>query len=320
MTMTPKVKKPLGMNNFDKLAAASILGPKTASSSEVKVKLEARIAKLENLHASLAEVTASVSQLYLIKTEQGRLKKLTTAINKTKALMVEAKGVTGMKTPLTQCMNELVSLREGVFTNAATDKKTLSVLASIEATDQVDKLLVVAKSRLETLASETDDDDSEYLQKVSRIIKENNKESQKLEPLKTKPFAIARVPVIPIGGFISSAKLNSLGIKAEEMSGYPVIHNQLVLGLNAKLLVKDAATLKGDKLKAKLNAELMHIKKLVEHKTNTKLQLVSQRPFPYQGGTWYWLMPERELNTMAKAFPGKAVKVSSWGFAFSASK
>jgi hypothetical protein len=70
------------------------------------------------------------------------------------------------------------------------------------------------------------------------------------------------------------------------------------------------------KLPAEIKAEAERLTKLLEKKLRVKLKWVSEKPFSKNAGVWFWLMPDRELDQLAKAAPSKSVKITRWGFAF----
>ncbi len=390
-----------GKNNFDRLEAAGLVaGPD--DSENLKAKTEARVQALTKLVAKLKKVETFLATLHVIEKPR-QLKRLNEASAALRTILGEKLPV-GAKRHVEACVNEVISLKEGIYaSNTRFDQQTLALTASAKARDELEAMVQSAELRLEKVQADATDDlgMEEFFDKAKAIIEKNAHEAAKLEPIGDKPFVIARAPVVPSDRSLQTDKLPQLGFKSESIAGYAVIHNQIVLGINAKYLashdrganadiadmhrklkeadltieeVKRAAVKlkealsdlsKVDKEQAdpvflqkkedevtKRQTELKHmidkigfdpsvllklekdskqshnalpqaikdeaerLRKLLERKTNQKLQFVTARPSPYKAGTWFWLMPERDLNNLAKAFPAKRVSISHWGFAF----
>jgi hypothetical protein len=266
-------------------------------------------------------------------------------------------------------------------------------------------LVESSRHRLEKIVADSsaESDMEDFYKNAGEVIKRTEHEAVKILPIKDKPFVLTRAPIVPMDGSISAEKLPQLGFKSESISGYPVIHNQLVLGINPKMMashdpadnakfaemqkkLKDADLTieqikrqrgrirdaqmdlsKVDKEKAKpdflkqkeeavrkaesdlkdmidragidpdeyikldqrvkrshnavpqaVKDEADRLRKLLERKKGVKLRFVSDSPRSHPGnpGIWFWLMPDKELDMLAKAAFGKRVNVSRWGFAF----
>lgn len=398
---------PLGKNNFDKLEAAGLVaGPDDAEN--LKFKTEARVAQLGTLIGKVTKVQAYLAELYVLPKPR-QLKRLTAAQIALRELHKE-KLPTGAKRHIEACLNEVTSLREGVYSsNTKLDKQTLALTASTKARSELESMVEAANHRLEKVIADSSSelDMEEFYKKAADVIKKNASESKKIDNIVDKPWLMTRVPVVPTDGSLVAEKLPGLGFKSESLSGYPVLHNQLVLGINPKHLashsdesvqriaeinkklkdanvrVEDLKNLAGrvrdtaldlrkfteaeekekdsvkpellkraqdaaaDALKKykaladkaefdleeyqKLNSQVKRshaaqpeaikkeaerLRKLMEKKTRTNLRFVSEKPFSYKGGVWFWLMPDRELDLLARASLAKRVSITRWGFAF----
>lgn len=402
-------RNPLGLNNFAQLEAAGLVAGADDFDS-MKAKTEARVQELGTLVTKVTKVQAYLADLSLLERPR-QLKRLTEASIKLKELHATSLPV-GAKRHIEACLNEVVSLKEGVYaTNTRLDQQTLALTACAAAKTELTAMIESASHRLEKITADSSDDldEEEFFKKIGDIITKNSTESTKLAPIANKPFVLARVPVVlPVDGPISAEKLPQLGFKSESLSGYPIIHNQLALGINPKYLsshdpaisskleelnrkmkaagidmeqikkvqnsmrsgqkqiealekegeedekkkaknapeiarlqdlVKKAQTridnfkvLVGDpkeiadmadKLKkshaaqpAEIRAEAERIIKQLERMKKVKLRLVADKPFSYKSGVWFWLMPDKELDMLARASRTKRVSVTRWGFAF----
>lgn len=228
---------PLGKNNFDKLEAAGLVaGPD--DTENMKFKTEARVAQLGDLIGKVVKVQAYLAELYVLPRPR-QLKRLTAAHTALRGLHAEKLPV-GAKKHIEACLNEVISLREGVFSsNTSLDKQTLALTASAKAKTELQSMVEAATLRLEKVMADSSSemDMEEFYRKAEDVIKKNQVEMFKLLPIADKPWIMIRVPVA-VGqvGVLSTEKLPGLGFKSDSISGYPVLHNQLVLGINPKTL------------------------------------------------------------------------------------
>lgn len=394
---------PLGKNNFDRLEAAGLVAG-ADDSENLKAKTEARVSELNTLITKVRRVEAYLADLYVLPRPR-QLKRLASTAQALRELH-GSKLPVGTKKHIASCLNEVISLREGVYaSNARMDRQTLALTASVKARSELQAMVESAQHRLEKVVADSSSelDLEEFYKKAGDVIKKNDAESTKIAPIKDKPFLLARVPVVPTDGSLSAEKLPQLGFKSESLSGYPVIHNQLVLGINPKMMAShgdaeankfaemqrtlkesgvtieeikkalgkvkdmmlDVGRLDPEKADPKLleqkkqelgnlqdranalvkksgidpaefvklsqqlrrshsavpqavRAEAEKIRLMLEKKKKVKLRFVSENPVSdtKRGGVWFWLMPDRELDMLAKASLGRRVSITRWGFAF----
>jgi hypothetical protein len=397
------MKNPMGMNNFDKLEAAGLYAPADNTEGQ-KAKIEARVNDLGILISKVSKVEAFLSVLPTLEKPR-QLKRLASAGKGLRELLATPLPQ-GTKKHIEACLNEVISLREGIFaSNTSLDKTMLALTASSKARTELSALVESSRHRLEKIVADSsaESDMEDFYKNAGEVIKRTEHEAVKILPIKDKPFVLTRAPIVPMDGSISAEKLPQLGFKSESISGYPVIHNQLVLGINPKMMashdpadnakfaemqkkLKDADLTieqikrqrgrirdaqmdlsKVDKEKAKpdflkqkeeavrkaesdlkdmidragidpdeyikldqrvkrshnavpqaVKDEADRLRKLLERKKGVKLRFVSDSPRSHPGnpGIWFWLMPDKELDMLAKAAFGKRVNVSRWGFAF----
>jgi deoxyinosine 3'endonuclease (endonuclease V) len=302
------------------LQLGSKAGPNEA---QVLSKLEARAQALAELRVALHKATLSVSKLYVAE-KPDQLKRLTLARKKI-VLIANSKPPIGVAKALRACVNELTSLREGVFVGTATDKKTLAIVACTEAVQHIDLLIDKNAKRIAEAKSITSagSADPVFQEEIEHVIKKNAADASKLESLKGKQFVICRVPVVAVAKTTLDFQTVKLkGFKAEDIGGYPVIHNQLVIGINKTMLGLKKSELSEEGLSIKsIPADkwakaAMEVLSLVRKQTKVKYQLVDARPYGYAGGAWFWAMSDKDLSLFASAFPGKAISMRSWGFGF----
>ncbi len=213
-------------------------------------------------------------------------------------------------------------MREGIYTaSTRIGKKELALLTVAAALTDIEAMVVSSSVKLEKIIADSSNsaDLDEFYKKAADVIEKHSKEQTKVTPIQNKPFIVLRLPVVPADGGLSVDKLTRLGFSTENLSGYAVLHNQLVIGINPNELIGDtASSMRGETAAKKIREEAERIKKVLEKKTKVRLQFVSEKAFSFESGTWFWLMPNREIDAFAKAFPGSHIKVQRWGFAFNA--
>jgi uncharacterized protein YegJ (DUF2314 family) len=226
----------------------------------------------------------------------------------------------GTKKHVAHCLNELTSLREGVYaSNTVVDRKALMLIATASAKEEIVQMVSAAENRMQKVLAESSDfrDTEELFRHAAEVIDTNSKEAVKLDDIQTKPFVIARVPVVAADSIINIDKLSRLGFKVDNLSGYAVIHNQLVIGISPRSVLGDkAGAIKSEKTATAIREEADRLRKLLQKKMGVKLQLVSDKSYSFKKGTWFWLMTDKELDSLASVINGNHVKIQRWGFAF----
>jgi hypothetical protein len=206
-------------------------------------------------------------------------------------------------------------LKEGVFSGAACDRNTLSVLACGDAIDEVKRVHAKAKARLETLTAASDADTEKYYKDIGDKIQKYAPESKNLDGIKDKPFLVARSPVIPMGVTPSHGQMTDLGFKVDTLDGYVVMHGQIVIGINSAFLKAKNSSKPGAHHNQIIEAA-HEVAARISKAKNERMFFVSDDPIKYKSASWFWLMTAAELKRFARCFPSKSVRITSWGFAF----
>jgi hypothetical protein len=292
---------------------------KAPEETQVKEKLQARAKALVALKAKLEKATLKVSKLYVVEKPE-QLKRLTSAL-KTVQTILASKPPLGVSKCLKAASNELTSLREGVFIGAAVDKKTLSIIACTKAVKHVEQLIANAQNAVANVGQEEEvraaESEENEVDNFGKVLKQTEKEAHNIDALQKKPYVLTRVPVVPLlKGAINTGALNKAGFKIDRIGDYNVFHNQLVLGINKSFLELRKGQIERQIDPKKIMAKANEIKKMVEKETGVKYHFVLDKPYGAKGGSWFWLMTERDLSAFSKAFPGGFVKVERFGFAF----
>lgn len=276
--------------------------------------------KLKKLNAALASLAVSERPMALKRLQQAQV-----YVEGLRPIAPQ-----GVSSLLKIISNELISLREGIFTGNA-KPKDLVLLSGLETLEKVNSIKTKLVSKIKASEDTLTEDP------VEKLLIKNREQEKKLPSLSGKPFVVGRAPV-SFGlqsknytgiGDLDTAKLSHSGFKVDTLYGYSVMHNQLVIGVS-KLALEDTP-----KIKVKVNKfkdgkpvtvvkrreatyldVVNNLKKQIENQTKQKYTLVSDLSYGYQGGSWFWLMPTVDADRFAKAFPGGHLKLPRWGFAF----
>ena len=155
---------------------------------------------------------------------------------------------------------------------------------------------------------------------------------------------MTRAPIVPMTKTpFSVQKLKAFGFRVQDLEGYPILEDQLVLGIMHAGInddVQDIVDKKMAKTKSKgmddktrvekahkmLDQEMERISKeldenlleSVKHEY-ANLKLIEFGPSYWAGAAWYWLVPNSHLNLFNKSSIAKVsqmTQVKSWSFPF----
>ena len=352
------------LSQMDRIIESMTMGGTPSVSEEAKLEaVAARARDLKEVRAKLMRLTIVMSKLYTAP-KPDKLKKLTAA-RKAVQQIIDDKPPVGVAKPLRACVNELTSLREGVFIGAVSDRKALTLLTVQATIEHVDDLIKKCEARSTNIKAQLAVNAGSGMDEgdVDKVIRRNAKESAKMPNLANKDYGVVRAAVVPVlTKFFPPERLidslKHMGFSVDNMAGYPAIHNQLLIGVNVPRIQKEAYRIVEEKkrldeekkareaeekekrkgkrrVKVKIepdneyaedaeyswgNLKPLEIAKqvaeMLEKHMGTPLIFGTDVPTPYKGVSWYWVVPAREMNRLAKAFPGGHLQVREWGFAF----
>lgn len=312
------------LSQMEKIVSALQVGSKAGpDDAQILLKAERRVTALKELRVQLNAATIQVSSLYVVSKPK-QLQRLTAAL-KTVTTIANSKPPIGVKNHLRAALNELTSLREGVYIGAATTQKALSLMSCTDALTHVDSLIIAAQKSYEAKKVSAGADDQMWAEEIENVIKRTSEDSKNLQSLKDKDWVISRVPVIVVAkssgaastGYLSIDALKRAGLKVDSLGGYPVLHNQLLIGINPRIFgMSEEQKAKGKSIpRSDWFRVADEVRKLIQKQTKQRLQFVDERAYGAAGGAWFWVMPERELDMFGSAFPGKSVRLQNWGLA-----
>lgn len=313
------------------------------SQDEIQVRLDAllaRRARLVEVKTKVRKVNAALANLAVAPvTKQIGL------IRSAQAYVADIKEIpTGVKPLLRTIHNELQSLHEGILAKAVR-KKDLVLTAGVQVVREIDAILAKVESNLVKLSSSLEDVDRNVL-----VLKKNQEQRDKIPAFNGREFVVGRAPVAftfqnkqkhSSVGYVDQEKLDNMGFKSDNLGGYTVIHNQLVIGIDSHAVydkqvgedgkqsikrqqVKDTTVVfkKGNPTRVLKARDKLHIDvarkvlKMLERRFNAQFDFVSEYAVGLNGGEFFWVMSVQDFRRLAKAFPGGHLKISRWGFAF----
>jgi len=308
-------KMGLAAKNLSQMSKLSDYGISAASEDKFlaanRSKVEESLTKLRKTRAFVEAVVTKVGTLPLLKNKHERMIVLSNVSKKLEAARTQPLP-TSVRKPFNIFCNEIQSLKDGIFAEVV-DKREMTVLNGQELIATIDKSISRQEARLNQadVTAASNQAEEEAFQHAAEVIKKNQKEAQRLDSIKGKEFVVSRVPIVAMTKHpMSVQKLQHSGIKAELVSGYVMINNQLVLGLNKEALEQPTS-----KRKLKPEQAAQELLKSIAASMQQKLQFVTMDPYPYKGALWYWIGTEYDVNALMKAAGGRLV-MNRWGFAF----
>lgn len=218
--------------------------------------------------ARLAAVQVRISRLNIVET---KLRKLNIAlanlafgekphqlklIRSARAYIdtIKAEPVQGVSASLRVMDNELISMKEGIVSNAVT-MSDLVLTSGVQALNKVKELKLEAADRLNRLTAELtasgEYDPTEY------EINVNQSELDQIPDFSGHEFILHRAPMVFTGqnssdtkfskvGYVDVGVLSRLGFSAAIIGGYTVVKKQMAIGINPKMLTTPVTNSDGD--------------------------------------------------------------------------
>ena len=289
-----------------------------------KVLSEKRITQLAQLTNRVTKVMTGLAGLSTAKKPE-QLKMLDAALKTIESM--RAIKVTGTRKAIDACQNEIVSLREAVFSNTKLKKVDYVLDACLAAIESFQKLTKLTNRRMELDEAGNSnvalDEEGNDIAVVT--IMKHLKEANKLPKFGDKLYVLGRAPVVVVttgrsdfklrnqpSQFVDRSKLEKGGFKVDVLDGYAIIRDQMVIGVNRSAIPQD----KNRKLQFSIEDVRDEVLDAVQRQTKKRWQVVVEHGYGHRGGAWFWIMPEQEMVQFAKAFPGGHPKLNEWGFAF----
>ena len=238
--------------------------------------------------------------------------------------LTEIKTPIGLKTYVTEFQNEIESARDA-FTVGDIPLENISF-------DSLQKVKTITQTLIDSLNTRITDlkengVDLSYVKDEANLVeatlKTANEEMQRLARIKDKPYLVCEAPVIcvPHNAFfiIENAKKS---FRVSIIGGYPILHDQLVVGVNRSVTKQNST-----------ESTLKEVIKKLESKKGVKYIRIGAHGAPAavsgRGIVWYWLMSEENAEKFRKCFRNygaagmvstktlglQGIAIRDWGFA-----
>ncbi len=306
-------------------------------------KLNARLVAVNAVKLKIRKLNAFITEGAL-RIESPKAMKMHLAVAAKYVQNIE-KPPQGVRASLTIIQNELQSFSEGL-----TGKRVNPTDVTLKACVQAIKILDDIRAKIESNITKLSASDEERIGPDEQLLLKNREAKEKIPPFNGKSFVVCRVPVAftfankkhSSVGYLNQEVLDNLGFSTDNLGGYTILHKQLMIGIDPlaafnreadvenntielkRKRVKEPTVVfkKGNPTRVMKSKDVEHIDearrvlKLMQTKTGVKYAFVSERGVGFNKGEFFWVMPEADINRLARAFPGGANKIDKWGFAF----
>lgn len=230
-----------------------------------------------------------------------------------------------------EMLNTLTSVEEGI----ASGDLTLNG-AKRELRDAFQKYRLAVEKVLDALIIPTQEDEARSLEDVLKrstetlLSFEKNRTAIK-ERIKSQGVVVTTAPVLVLSApGLDVAKLKYNGFKSKSVEGYPVIEEQMVVGISVDVVLNRIPGRKFDEktsqpLKPSTPEQRQEVKAefletvLTRFKNRKLIQLGNE--VAYEGTSWFWLAPSDHVKLFKSCTTSphtvNSLSIKSWGFPFS---
>jgi hypothetical protein len=280
------------------------------------VKRQLKLNKLNAYANFVGKARTAINQIHTLdRAKQGRL--LQAVLKKLNIIEVPV----GYKKLNASLINETKGLIDG-YNDGLTDELTQTQFSAVYATVKTKARDI--EDEIKLLEAGIEEFESEADKETTRILKQTNKQAQKLSKAKNKKWMVVRASVIPVpnNACINVQKLQRT-FDCDNMNGYACMHRQLCLAVNKKFLQQEGV--KNVKQYVNELVEYLSAQKGTELISITTKGMISD--ITGMSVNWYWLMTKHEAENFRQAFTNlnssdihksmgvKGIAVRDWGFA-----
>lgn len=214
----------------------------------------------------------------------------------------------GSATYIRNLRNEIVSTREALGTSSYTKKelRRLELTWPQTALEKTRTLISRAERKINSLQEGEEEQVQDPLDSMVQTLTDAQQESGKLSLLKSTDHVVIRAPVVIIGASISALVKHK--IPHHNLGGYAALRDQRVIGVHNDLVERTKKGKAKETLRQAVERLLEQYSKQTGH-----LTIINPHPVVSNGGVWFWIGSENEIERLRKAI-GPAL-ISPWGFA-----
>ena len=215
----------------------------------------------------------------------------------------------GFKKQIQVMKNEVQSVYEGLLQDIDESELQLSFDSYIH---ECDESIEKVKKQIQNLKASIDEYEENQEHHFESMLSKTKNEISDLSKIGDQEVFVAKAPIIPIAddSYLNFGKL-AKSFDCDELSGYVVLHSQLVIGINKN--VKNMEKTLSDTIKK------------LENQNATKYILLMNRGVSYsnvKNALWFWIMNEHDANNLRLAFTNfkhksmvRTISIRDWGFA-----
>lgn len=236
----------------------------------------------------------------------------------------EVKVPIGLKLYVTKFQNEIESARDAFQTGDIPFEDI-----SFDSVKELKKITETLINALNTRITDLKENgvDLSYVRDETKAVEDTlqnvSKEMQRLARIKNKPYLVCKAPVVsvPHNAYFIMENLKRW-FRISAIGGYPILHDQLVVGVNRSVTKQNST-----------ETTLREVIKKLETRNGVKyIKIAAHGAFAAVAGrgiVWYWLMPEDSAELFRKCFRNygaagvvgtktlglQGIAIRDWGFA-----
>jgi hypothetical protein len=202
------------------------------------------------------------------------------------------------------------------------------VLAVKRIADQSVELLEAHAKKMKVTSAEDDEEEDKPADTTwtglpeFELRKFNEKREDILRALHRHGYLLTKAPVALVTHPAIQLEKAKKFFNIEALDGYPILHDQVVIGLDGSYIKTFMAKRAESKEFNKVQDVFNHFADLVKEKYASKNYTVVGRSalWPRTGVqkvSWLWLMPQRDFNLLRSCSFGSGLVIKNWGLAFS---
>jgi hypothetical protein len=234
----------------------------------------------------------------------------------------------GIKSKNVAFLNALTSMREAVDTKEMTPREFSTELKSEFVAYRLSVLAMIEEVNTPSQKDELSLHDA--LDKSGNALSKYEKSRDQIEKaILDTGFVVTYAPVMPISTpILDVARLTSNGFKSETFAGYPILHNQFVVGVSMDRIFQEVDEMLGTELKKVGKTPTEDQRQAVYDNIldSVKSRFPSQRlrpvgaPYHWYNAVWFWMLPESHYKLLKSctisATTVESLNLKKWSFPF----
>lgn len=234
----------------------------------------------------------------------------------------------GIKSKNIAFLNALTSMQEAVQTKEMTMREFSTELKQEFTAYRLSVLKMIEEVNTPSQKDELSIND--MLDKSGNALSKYEKSRDQIEKtMLDSGFVVTYAPVLPISTpILDVSRLNSNGFKSETFAGYPIIHDQFIVGISMDRIFQEVDDMLGVRLKdtGKTPTEEQRQEVYDNLLDSVKSKFSRQRlrpvgaPYHWYNAIWFWMLPESHYKLLKSctisAATVESLHLKKWSFPF----